>query len=634
MKKIVISLSLLWFLNSYSQSPRDIEFIKSQSNTTVLKSLKEQFQNQFLADSLAIEDYVRMNDVKKRYVSEGVTYEIYKIIDGKPIYRSTDNLSAAKATKTNAIQAGGELGLNLSGDGMYIGVWDGGSVLKTHVEFQNNGTSRITTPDMPLPNPPSDGHGTHVAGTIGAAGIDPEAKGMAPLASILSYNWTNDEAEVVSAINNNGLLLSNHSYGVSPFNDEGQLAVPIWLMGNYSSQAASWDQIAYNAPYYLMVASAGNAGGESYTGGTKDGFDKLTHEKNAKNNLVVANANPFVNAGGFLINVVINSSSSQGPSDDGRIKPDIAGDGTQLKSTYNTNSTAYATLSGTSMASPNVSGSLLLLQEYYHQLFNVYMRSATLKGLVCHTAVDAGLVGPDAKFGWGLLDAKESATVITNSQVNNPTSHLSERTLNQDQTYTVQVVVNDPKKLKATICWTDVPGTPKDNQVNSPTPALVNDLDLRIIKNGEVNYPWKLQLSDVSLPAIKGDNTVDNVEKVEVDNASGTYTIEISHKGTLTGGPQNYSLIISGFDAITLSNKTFTLENIKVYPNPANDVLNFETADGITLDKVEVFDTIGKRVLSTTVVNSSIDISQLNSGIYFVKIYSGDQQLTKKIIKK
>ncbi|MEZ4838978.1 hypothetical protein [Flavobacterium sp.] len=63
-------------------------------------------------------------------------------------------------------------------------------------------------------------------------------------------------------------------------------------MGCYNSEAVEWDQLAYNAPYYLMVTSAGNSGGDSYSGGLMDGFDKLTMEK-CQNNLVVANANPF-----------------------------------------------------------------------------------------------------------------------------------------------------------------------------------------------------------------------------------------------------------------------------------------------------------------------------------------------------
>ncbi len=619
---------------AWSQDQKSIDFILKNSNTKQLEQLKSNFTQKFLRDSLAVENFLASNPTfSKRFTSKGVTYELQSISDGQPVYFSTDNLLASKATRTVAIQPGGELGLNLTGEGMLIGVWDGGSVLKTHVEFQNESGSRITTPDMPLQNPPSDGHATHVAGTVGAAGIDPNAKGMATHASILSYNWTNDLAEVTSQILNNGLLLSNHSYGVPPFNDEGSLSVPLWVPGSYSSQAVNWDDLSYNSPYYLMVTSAGNSGVESYSGGLKTGYDKLTHEKNSKNNLVIANANPFVGPTGFLINVVINSSSSQGPSDDGRIKPDIAGDGTQLFSTYNTNPTSYETLTGTSMASPNVAGSLLLLQEHYYNIHQQYMRAATLKGLVCHTAFDAGPIGPDAKFGWGLLDARESAIVLNNAAMSSPVALVKEFKLNQGETMIFSVTVDTPKKLKATISWTDLPGPSQDNIVNSSTPVLVNDLDIRITKGADVSYPWKLQLSDVSAPAIKGDNIVDNVEKIEVDNAMGTYTVQVSHKGSLTGGPQSYSLIVSGFDSSDLSAESYSVEDIRIYPNPANDVLNFVMSDSMSLDKVEIYDAIGKRVFSSNVYNNSINISELTSGVYFVKAFSGERQITKKIVK-
>ena|SRR5690554_275100 len=631
MKKILLVILFFSAMISWSQNKEP----ELKTNTKELKKLSELAEQKYKADSIKIAAFLRANPAfEHRSKTNGVLYEIVEIVEDKPVYRSTDNLSSSMATKTNSLQVGGTLGLNLTGNNMAIGVWDGGHVLKTHVEFQMNGTSRILTPDTTFPNPSSDDHATHVAGTIGASGIESNARGMATEATILSYNWGNDMAEVISEVQSSSFFISNHSYGVPVLNDTGTLNVPAWVMGNYSSQAAEWDQVAYNAPYYLMVLSAGNSGGEEYSGGLLEGYDKLTYEKNAKNNLVVANANPFVGPTGVLINTVINSSSSQGPSDDGRVKPDIAGDGTNVFSTYNSSNSSYATLSGTSMASPNVAGSLLLLQEYYYQLHNTYMRSATIKGLVCHTAVDPGTPGPDAKFGWGLLDARESAITLTNSVAVDKTSVVKELVLTQGQTYSFEVVVNNPKKLKATVCWTDVPGVAKNNQLNSPTPALINDLDIRIIKDSEVNFPWRLQLSDVSAAAIKGDNTVDNVEKVEVDNAVGTYTIQVTHKGTLSGGSQNYSLIVSGFDQAPLSNETFKEDNLFIYPNPTSDMLYFDITGDISLEKIEIYDTIGKKVLSSQINNNSVDVSQLTAGVYFVKIYSGENQITKKIIKK
>ena len=641
MKNYILFIAFLICNNMFSQTNEQKQRILANSNLSALQDLSViDLEKDKIIES-KIEAFLNDNpSAKKRFYSDNVLYEIKDIIDGKPIYLSNQNQKAAQATRTSRLHTGGSLGLNLDGTNMLIGIWDGGKVLTSHVEFMDDQApvvTRVQSPDAPLPSAPTDDHGTHVAGTMVAKGVNPLAKGMAPKANLVSYNWTNDMSEVVTQITNNGLLLSNHSYGIPVLNDEGQLNVPAWRMGAYDTEARDWDQVAFNAPYYLMVASAGNSGTDVYTGGIMAGFDKLTGEKNSKNNLVVANADPFViPATGALISYPINSSSSQGPSDDGRIKPDIAADGTSLFSTYNTNNSSYATLSGTSMASPNTSGTLLLLQEYYSRLSSGnFMRSSSLKGLVCHTAVDGGVVGPDAKFGWGLLDAEKSANLIRNSFDSAPKAILLEEELSQGETFTFDVSVNASQKLEATICWIDPAGSPNENQLNSSTPALVNDLDLRIIKGSEINLPWKLQLSNVSSPAIKADNVVDNIEKVEVNNAIGTYTVRITHKGNLSNSLQKFSLIISGFDQ-SLGNEDYNkLNKISLYPNPVNDLLSIAGAETI-IKGYNIFDIQGRLIKQFTSSNSinQIDVSSLDSGVYLLKLKSELGEVVKRFIKK
>ena len=83
-------------------------------------------------------------------------------------------------------------------------------------------------------------------------------------------------------------------------------------------------------------------------------------------------------------------------------------------SSISTADDAYDIYSGTSMATPAITGSSMLLQQYYSQLHNTFMRSATLKGLLIHTADEAGpYPGPDYMYGWGLVDIAKAAAVIT-----------------------------------------------------------------------------------------------------------------------------------------------------------------------------------------------------------------------------
>ena len=73
------------------------------------------------------------------------------------------------------------------------------------------------------------------------------------------------------------------------------------------------------------------------------------------------------------------------------------------------------------------------------------------------------------------------------------------------------------------------------------------------------------------------------------------------------------------------------IADLKIYPNPASNFVNITSRE--TIDKIELYSILGKKVLEVNHSNS-IDISAINSGIYFAKIYSGNISISKKIIKK
>lgn len=75
---------------------------------------------------------------------------------------------------------------------------------------------------------------------------------------------------------------------------------------------------------------------------------------------------------------------------------------------------------------------------------------------------------------------------------------------------------------------------------------------------------------------------------------------------------------------------------IHIYPNPVSDVLFIDTIDG-DLKQIEIYSISGKRIQSYPLANASgpnkIDVSFLNNGLYFVKIYTDKTPVIKKIMK-
>ncbi|HEX03972.1 MAG TPA: T9SS type A sorting domain-containing protein [Bacteroidetes bacterium] len=487
-----------------------------------LKALSERLTERYL--SMQGPEYQRLKAIRTGYWGELNADPERELVgvekDGTPVIMYTSNVNAARTIRVNQVNPGGITGYDLNGSTAWgLAVWDNGVTNPNNPEFAGRSSNGDGTSNY-------EAHANHTSGTLAAAGINVNARGMAYGTTLTTFDWAMDQQEMASSAH--WLKVSSHSYSSG-----GQYSEYTWL-------TAGFDEIAYLAPNYLICQAAANDG---------PGWSTIASSNLGKNVLTVGAVNDVLNYTGPG-SVSLAGFSSRGPTQDGRIKPDVVGNGVQL---YSTLSTGYTSMSGTSMSTPNVAGGMFLLAEHYQNTHSWQpLPSATSKALAIHTADECGGAdGPDYKYGWGLLNIRAAADMIS-ADVENP-DLIQQLVLTEGELFSYEFVADGSTPLRATIAWTEPASDPGAN------PVLINDLDMRIVRvsDGTDWQPYVLNPNDPSQTAFTGDNDLDNVEQVYVANpTAGVYQVQVLNDGELLDGSQDFSLIVSGVfssDTVSLS---------------------------------------------------------------------------------
>lgn len=400
------------------------------------------------------------------------------------------------------------LGRHYDGDGVTVGLADDGPI-GPHIDY----TGRLTD----LASGSSGSHGDMTAGIMfGAGNRDPYVTGHAT-GAYMYYFDIGGYVHVTQAVANYNawnLTITSTSYSQG-------------TGGQYTNDAANIDAQIVNNPQLMHIFSAGNSGASDHGYGAGPGWGNITGGYKAAKH-VIASAN--------LRNTdQLENSSSRGPADDGRIKPDLAANGFNQLSTAENNTTQVG--GGTSAAAPSIAGTFTQLYHAYKDLNSGNEPDAYLiKAIMLNTTEDLDDPGPDYKTGWGRINALRAVRLLENSQY--MSGSVSQGGAN---THTI-TVPSGAGQLRAMVYWLDPAGSP------SAQKALVNDLNITVTDpNTTVWQPWVLDPTPVAAnldaPATRGVDNLNVVEQVTIDNpAAGTHTVTVN--GTsVPMGPQEYYLV-------------------------------------------------------------------------------------------
>ena len=433
--------------------------------------------------------------------------------------------------RSNMLNSDSRNGLKYDGRGIGIGWGDDGSV-GPHIDFQ--GRMFVPVPYAPANDLPASTHGDMTAGVgAGAGNLDPTLRSNASGATVLSYH-INSYPQISNAVLNQtrySAYITSSSYA--------QSACSI-----YDASSNSIDAQIFTNNKLFHVFSAGNAGTTTCSGINIANYGNITGGFKAGKNVVAV--------GNLGLTDVLESSSSRGPVYDGRIKPDICAVGTGMNSTGPNNTTlSPPAVSGTSAACPGIAGVAAQLYQAHVELKGGVPESALIKALLMNAADDLGNNGPDFQFGWGRVNAWRAFKLLKNNQY---------QKIKISRTDSIKIIPlsipTGTKQIRIMSYWHDAAGTPNAARI------LVNDLDMtaRNETTGAIYKPWRLDTAaqrtaqSLSMPAIKDEDHVNNVEQIVIDTPS-VSSLKIEVKATtLPSDSLNFYLIYEFIsDSLTMT---------------------------------------------------------------------------------
>ena len=400
-----------------------------------------------------------------------------------------------------------------------------------------------------LDNNPSDsisGHGTHVTGTLlGDGSGEADAFGIAPAATLHMYQLENNQQGVI------GRIGSIYNLMQDAYDNGARFQSTSWVSenagGQYNSDSQSVDKFIWNNRDFTAIYSAGNNG--------SNGINTVAAPSTAKNAISVgASTDSLVGT--------VASFSGQGPTFDGRIKPDLVAPGENICSSRAQEATSsqgadctgafhddgttplHTSLSGASQATPVVSGAAVLTRQYLREELGMSSPGSDLiRAILVHGAEDLGTQDvPNPLEGWGRLNLENSLYPVHSGTPLN-TWYDDSQSLNPGRMFIYAYELDSSKGLEVTLAWNDEDVSSSSLQTS---PKLLNDLDVIVIAPNGTEYYGNDFSNGISISSGLSDN-INNLERIRINPAQsssiGVWQVQIHHRG---GNSQPFSLVVTG----------------------------------------------------------------------------------------
>lgn len=357
---LLLSITLLYPMTSYASSNNEHKVIivfKENHNKEAISQKKDKVSHEFkhinaVAISLSDKEIARL---QKDSSIDLIEEDTLVHIDSQIVDWGITKIAAPEAWSSS-----------YTGNGVKVAVIDTGITIHPDLQVAG-GTSFVSyTPYYSDDN----GHGTHVSGIISALNNDIGIVGVAPAASIYA----------LKALDNTGSGYISDIIAGLDWSITNKMDIVNMSFGS-STPSKALEQVV-NKAYsdgLLIVAATGNSGTSSGKTDTVNYPAKYTKSVIAVSAIDNNNQRPYWSSTGKEV--------------------EVCAPGVSIFSTYLDGQ--YATMSGTSMATPFVTGDLALLKQKYPTYTNIQLRSILDKNIL-----DLGTRGRDTFFGYGLIQAR------------------------------------------------------------------------------------------------------------------------------------------------------------------------------------------------------------------------------------